>query len=262
MKLASQGVEVVRGDANDPSSLPPVFQHAWATFLVTNFWDPVQKLNPETDWMQGKTLVDAALAAGSVKFIVWSSLHDVEKISQGTLTVAHYSNKNKVEQYIRGKPNIQSAFVYAGFYTNNWVNLPPFGVPRRLENGSVVLESAIRADVAIPLIDIELDFGQFVAPLFLNPSRYNGAKILASAEYLTVPQMAHTYERVSGEKVELRQIDVSTVPIAELQQTIKLFNRYGYYLGELIEPSHALYDNLKPHSFENWLRRSNFKPHA
>jgi hypothetical protein len=104
--------------------------------------------------------------------------------------------------------------------------------------------------------------GQFVAPLFLNPSRYNGAKILASAEYLTVPQMAHTYERVSGEKVELRQIDVSTVPIAELQQTIKLFNRYGYYLGELIEPSHALYDNLKPHSFENWLRRSNFKPHA
>ena len=64
-----------------------------------------------------------------------------------------------MEQYIRGKPNIQSAFVYAGFYTNNWVNFPPFGVPRRLENGSVVLESAIRADVAIPLIDIELDFG-------------------------------------------------------------------------------------------------------
>lgn len=158
-KLSKQGVEIVQADANDVPSLQAAFRGAWGAFLVTNFWDPAQKLAHDTDWVQGKNMVDAALASGSVKFIVWSSLHDIDKVSNKKLDVPHYTNKNKVEQYIRTKP-IQSAHVYAGFYTTNWINFPPFGAPYKDQDGHVKIDTAIRADVAIPLIDIDADFGK------------------------------------------------------------------------------------------------------
>lgn len=162
-KLAEKGVEVVYGDANKPESLSAAFDGAWGAFLVTNFWDPNQGLDPETDFVQGKNLVDAAVHSGTVKFVVWSSLHDIDKASGGTLSVPHYTNKYRVEEYIRAQPGLQAAFVYAGFYAQNWVNFPPFGVPTVKED-KVVLETAVRADVALPLIDIEEDFGESQSP--------------------------------------------------------------------------------------------------
>lgn len=282
-ELAKQGVQVVKGDASDPTSLAPVFEGASAAFLVTSFWDPTAQLNPETDWIQGKILVDAAVASKTVKFIVWSSLHDVDSDAQLSLKVGHFTNKNKVEQYIRQQTSIQAAFVYPGFYMQNWVMFPPFGAPTR-KDGEVVLETAVRADVALPLIDIEQDFGKrsfsiadgahsfvadarclpgkFVAPLFAEPARFNGAKILAATEYLTVPQMAHTFEEVSGEHVHLKRLEESAVPIAELKATIQLFNRRGYYLGELLEPTLEIYKDTKFGTFKGWLQRDNFKPHS
>jgi len=166
-----------------------------------------------------------------------------------------------VEQYIRthsGTSGIQSAFVYAGFYTTNWINFPPLAAPYRTKDGRVLIESAIRADVALPVIDIDADFGQFVAPLFLDPARYNGAKILAAGEYLTVPQMAVAYTKVTGEKVTITRIAVESVGMEELKKTQQLFNAFGYYGGELLEPSHQLYDHLKLHPFEDWLKRTKF----
>jgi hypothetical protein len=177
-KLAEKGVEVVYGDANQPESLSAAFDGAWGAFLVTNFWDPNQGLDPETDFVQGKNLVDAAVKSGTVKFVVWSSLHDIDKASGDTLSVPHYTNKYRVEEYIRAQPGLQTAFVYAGFYAQNWVNFPPFGVPT-LKEDKVVLETAVRADVALPLIDIEEDFGESQ-----NPTRH--VHVFYLYEYSTV----------------------------------------------------------------------------
>lgn len=105
-----------------------------------------------------------------------------------------------------------------------------------------------------------LSLGKFVAPLFADPARFNGLDIMAATEYLTVPQMVHIYERLSGATVQLKRLDVSNVAIPELQATINLFNRYGYYTGELIEPSLAIYSNEKFGGFEGWLKRTNYKP--
>lgn len=71
--------------------------------------------------------------------------------------------------------------------------------------------------------------------------------------------MAAAYTKVTGEKVTITRIDIESVQIEELKNTQRLFNSYGYYGGELIEPSHQLYDHLKLHSFEDWLKRSHFK---
>ena len=142
--LAKSGVEVVKGDATDAQSMERAFAGAWGAFLVTSFWDPAAGLAPDTDLVQGKIMVDAAVAAG-VKFVVWSSRHDIEAISGGKLDVPHYTLKNKGEQYIRSV-GLDAAFVYAGFYSSNWINFPPLAGTQREKDGSIVIRQPLNSD--------------------------------------------------------------------------------------------------------------------
>jgi uncharacterized protein YbjT (DUF2867 family) len=59
--LAARGVEVVKADLLDPSSLRSALEAAHGAFVVTNFWDPAQ-MSRETEI--GTAAVQAARAAG------------------------------------------------------------------------------------------------------------------------------------------------------------------------------------------------------
>ena len=59
--LAARGVEVVKADLLDPSSLRSALTGAHGAFVVTNFWDPAQ-MPRETEI--GTAAVQAAHAAG------------------------------------------------------------------------------------------------------------------------------------------------------------------------------------------------------
>merc|ERR1711907_107114 len=83
--LAAKGVEVVQADISDPASFAKgsgVFDGAWGTFVVTNFWDPNSMGKEE---QQGKALVNA------------------EKVSGGTIDVLHFTAKGKVWEYVLSK---------------------------------------------------------------------------------------------------------------------------------------------------------------
>jgi hypothetical protein len=215
-------------------------------------------LAEDTDMKQGKVIADVCKAEG-VKFVVWSSLHDADSISKGTIHVPHYSEKNKVEQYIKSI-GLPAAFVYAGWYSNNLIKFPAFA-PYRDSTGSVILKQSFRPDVAVPIIHIELDFGQFVVPLFKDPKRYLNAKVLAASEYITFGQIAQEYEAVTGEHMTVIEEATENVEIAELRHTYEFFNTYGYYNGESITKSHQIYDkqDLKLHSFKQWMQFMKFK---
>ncbi|KAJ8096554.1 hscarg protein [Lipomyces tetrasporus] len=264
--LARSGIEVVEGDATDAQSMERAFAGAWGAFLVTSFWDPAAGLAHDTDLVQGKIMVDAAVAAG-VNFVVWSSLHDIEAISGGKLEVPHNTFKNKVEQYIKSVC-LDAAFVYAGFYATNWINIPLAG-PQREKDGSIVIHTPIRADVALPVIDLDADFGKFVAPAFLDPAKFHYKKVLTAAEYVTVGQMAAAYTDLTGENIVIVPIPIEDQPKTGLRATSReaglratsiLFNQYGYYAGESLEPTRLLYgDNLNLNSFKDWVRKTGFK---
>lgn len=69
---------------------------------------------------QGKAIADASVAAG-VSLLIWSSLPNITKISEGKLTaVKHFDGKAQVEEYIRTLP-ILSAFYMPGFYMQNHI---------------------------------------------------------------------------------------------------------------------------------------------
>src|ERR1700745_2423055 len=89
-KYSGKAHEVVFGDLDNVQSLKDAFKNAYGAFVVTNAWEA------EDEIAQGKNAVDAAKAAG-VEHYVWSTLPDVESISDGEFVVPHFTRKAKVD---------------------------------------------------------------------------------------------------------------------------------------------------------------------
>lgn len=71
---------------------------------------------------QGKAVADAAVVAGA-RFLIWSSLPNVTKMTEGKLSgVKHFDSKAEVETHIRGLP-IMSVFYMPAFYMQNMLSL-------------------------------------------------------------------------------------------------------------------------------------------
>jgi len=233
------------------------FAGAEFAFLLTSFWDAEEKQDPETDYRQGKIQADAAKEAG-VKFVLWASLHNVESISKGAYEVPHFTNKNKVEGYLKSI-GLEYTAIYAGWFTNNWDRFPMMA-PIREKDGSLNMPLPFRADVGLPVIDTELDFGKFALLVLQNPQKFAGKHILAATEYQTIPQIVADYTRVTGEPIKITPVSLDSVEIKELQEMYKYWDHYGYYNGELID-NDALFGKDKPelHNFGDWLKRTGFK---
>jgi hypothetical protein len=76
--------------------LSKAFKGAHAVYGVTS-WNPQAKVHDELS--DGKRMADVAEEQG-VKYFVWSSLHNAEKISNGKWPTAHFTQKNQVEEYL------------------------------------------------------------------------------------------------------------------------------------------------------------------
>jgi uncharacterized protein YbjT (DUF2867 family) len=128
LALAARGVEVVKADLLDPSSLRSALGGAHGAFVVTNYWDPAQ-MPRETEI--GKSAVQAARAAG-VKHLIWSTLPDCEKLSGGRLKVAHFSGKARVDATVKAAGFAHHTFVMAPMYFQNFLRVM---APQPLPNG-------------------------------------------------------------------------------------------------------------------------------
>jgi len=126
--LARRGVDVAKADLLDAPSLHPVLEGAYGAFLVTNFWDPAQ-MHHETEI--GAAAVRAARAAG-VKHLVWSTLPDCEKITDGRLKVVHYTDKARVDAVVAAAGFPRYTFVNAPMYFQNFLTM---NAPQPLPNG-------------------------------------------------------------------------------------------------------------------------------
>ncbi len=104
--------EVVQADLTDLNSLTNAFDNAHGVFVVTNFWEGADEVS------QGKLAIQAAKDAG-VNHFVWSTLPNVEKISNGKYDVSHFTGKAKVDELIANAGFENHTFVQPPFYFQN-----------------------------------------------------------------------------------------------------------------------------------------------
>src|SRR5213083_1207097 len=171
--LEKRGVEVVKGDLLEPSSLRAAFDGAYGAFVVTNFWDPAQ-MPRETEI--GIAAVKEARAAG-VQHVIWSTLPDAEKLSGGRLKLPHFTGKARVDAAVEASRFPRHTFVQAPFYFQNFLGLlAPQPLPNGRRGWAVPMDPAARVMHAGDVNDV----GRAVAAAFA------GGNALPNGSYLAV----------------------------------------------------------------------------
>ncbi|HEX6426109.1 MAG TPA: NmrA family NAD(P)-binding protein, partial [Niastella sp.] len=120
--LAEQGAELVRLplDLGYKKDFVKAFHGSDGVFMMTP--GIVPPANHELEL--GKQLADAAIEAG-VRHVIFSSLENVDSITEGKMFAPHFTDKANIEEYIRTLP-VTSSFIYmAFFYTNLMEFYPP-----------------------------------------------------------------------------------------------------------------------------------------
>jgi hypothetical protein len=112
------------------------------------------------------------------------------------------------------------------------------------------------------MIDIS-DTGKFIAPILLNPEKYNGKSFTCATAFYTGPQLAEEWTNVLGRKVSFVQDEpewVKTNLTEEMREQLKkalgLMDIYSYFgpTGKKdLEWTLAQMDE-KPTSWEDFLK--------
>lgn len=138
--LANSGVEVVKADLNDLSSLKKAFSGANYIFAYTDFAGIIGspevmgkfkagQLAPpigaecfKIEVQHGKNIADAAAEVPELERLIWSALAGIKKISKGKYTEAyHFDAKAAVTEYMLGKKELTGkvSTVQMGSFANN-----------------------------------------------------------------------------------------------------------------------------------------------
>ncbi|MEQ5836219.1 NmrA/HSCARG family protein [Marinobacter sp. NFXS9] len=219
--------DVIYGDLDRPESLDKALRGAYGVFAVTNAWQP------GTDEIaQCRALITSAKKQG-VEHFVWSTLPNVEAVSEGRLDVPHFTNKAKMDREVADAGFRFYSFVMPAFYYQNFVyNM----APQPQQDGTLGWTLPINPAVGIDMADIG-ELGNLVAAAFSQPEKAGQGQHLPH-----VGSRISFNEIINGFKakgIELTFTQIPAGPFAEavpggreLTQMFDWFEAHGYYGGD------------------------------
>jgi len=173
-KYSGKAHEAMYADLNDLQSLKDAFKDAYGVFVVTNIWEGADEMT------QGKNAIDAAKAT-SVQHFIWSTLPNVELISNSAFDVPHFTEKAKVAELVKSAGFNYSTFVQPPFYYQNLVGAL---APQPKQDGTTGWTLPIDpTKKTIHMSDIN-DLGKVVAGAFLQPEKVGNGNYLSLATEL------------------------------------------------------------------------------
>ena len=215
--------EVIKADLTDLSSLTEAFKGSHGVFVVTNFWEGADEI------AQGKTAIQAAKNAG-VNHFIWSTLPDVEMISNGKFDVPHFTGKAKVDELVKEAGFENYTFVQPPFYFQNLTG--QMGAQPQ-QDGSIGWTLPIDPTVkGIHMSDIN-DLGKVVAGAFLNPAKVgNGNYLSLATEFNSFNDILEAF-KANGKEYSFNQVPVEVFSsffegAGEIAQMLAYFEAHTY----------------------------------
>jgi uncharacterized protein YbjT (DUF2867 family) len=236
-KLARQGAELmsVPLEVGHKKDLVNAFRGSQGAFLMTPAIVPPATHETEL----GKQQADAAVEAG-VQHIIFSGLENVDRITGGTKFAPHFTDKAKVEEYIRTLP-ISSSFIYLAFYYTNLMEYYPPG----MDGDRLVLPIYLPGDFRAPFVDPLTATGPAILEIFSNPDKYAGKSLPVIGDIISPNEMVKTFVRVTGKKAayssaftregllrHFPEFGANELFVRELLGMAEYAVEYGYYRRE------------------------------
>lgn len=234
VNLASKGVELINIplDLGHYEDYVSAFRGSAGVFLMTPQITP-----PAThEYELGKELSDAAVEAGT-GHIIFSSLENIDKISGGKLFAPHFTDKARIEEYIRTLP-VTSSFIYMAFF---YTNLIEFYTPY-LKNDTLVFPIYLPKDFKAPFVDPQTATGPAVLEIFSKPDEYAGKAMPVIGDIVSPQEMVDSFIKVTGKKAvyssaytaeellqHFPQFSDNNDFVAELSGMVEFAVEYGYF---------------------------------
>jgi uncharacterized protein YbjT (DUF2867 family) len=190
--LAAQGVELVNLplDLGHQKKFAEAFRGSDGVFMMTPNIAP-----PAThEFELGKQLADAAVEAG-VQYVIFSSLENVDSITAGKMFAPHFTDKARIEEYIRTLP-ITSSFIYMAFFYTNLIEL----YTPKMQGDTLVFPIYLPEDFRAPFVDPITATGPAILEIFSDPGRYTGKSLPVIGDIISPQEMVNTFIRVTGKK--------------------------------------------------------------
>lgn len=234
--LAAQGVEVVKGDFNDPASLDAALAGVNGVFSMQMGSHPG---DPDTEIVTGKALIEAAGRAG-VDTVVHTSVAragDQKNFigwDEGRWEPLYWDNKAAVIDMVKAQGFRHWTILKPAMIMQNLV--PPMVesmYPSLRERGR--FETSIEPDTGIDWISAT-DIGAFAAAAFADPERFHGHEIDLAAETFTLPEVAAKIAKATGKPVSaitLSKEEALAQPYGELGYRHEMWNNVEGYKVDL-----------------------------
>jgi uncharacterized protein YbjT (DUF2867 family) len=253
-KYSGKAHEVVFGDLNNLQSLKDAFKNAYGVFVVTNFWEGADEI------AQGKNAIDAAKAAG-IEHFVWSTLPNVESISNGEFEVPHFTNKAKVDDLVRSAGFKYYTFVEPPFYFQNFLHLmAPQPKPDGSSGWTLPIDPTKKA---FHMADID-DLGKVVTGALLQQGKVGNGDYLSLATELDSFNDIIKAFKINGKEYSYSQVPVEVFSTffkgaKEIAEMLGYFEKYTY-MGpnseRQIEMAKEIANNELV-TFDEWLNKNN-----
>ena len=188
--------EVVKGDLKDLASLTEAFKNAHGVFVVTNFWEGADEI------AQGKIAIQAAKDAG-INHFIWSTLPNVEKISNGKFDVPHFTGKAKVDELVKKAGFKYYTFVQPPFYYQNFSGM--LGAQPKQDGSTGWTLPIDPTKKVIHMSDIA-DLGKVVVGAFLSPEKVGQGSYLALATELNSFNDILAIYKANGKEYSFTQV--------------------------------------------------------
>ena len=232
-KLTVQGVECVKADLNDSSSILAALKDSYAVFAVTNYWETASRA---VDVQHGRRIADACKEAG-VKHLIFSALPSAVKLSGGKLKgVQHFESKAEVAEYIesiKGKEMVATYFM-PGFYMQNIKGMISLdqasGVP-------TLFQPWDREGTKVALLDAATDTGTYVVGILEQKLEdVNGKFVQACSDWVTPGEIVEVLSEETGQKIRFQTVSADDfrglLPKAvadEMTENMLLVKDYSYF---------------------------------
>jgi hypothetical protein len=130
-----------------------------------------------------------------VQHIIFSGLENLDRITGGKKWVPHFTDKARVEEYIRSLP-VASSFIYLAFF---YTNLIEYYSPR-MDGDTLVFPIYLPADFRAPFVDPLTATGPAVLEIFDNPTLYAGKSLPVVRDIISPNEMMdlHKHHRREG----------------------------------------------------------------
>ncbi len=227
------GVEVVRGDLDDPASLTRALDGVYGVYSVQN-----SRAGAEAEIRQGINLADAAKRS-RISHFVYSS---VASADQNT-GIPHFDSKFRIEEHIRGT-GLPYTILRPVFFMENWLSMK-----ERIEGGT--LAQPLNPDTRLQMISVD-DIGWFVANAFEHSGKWRGRAADIAGDEMSMEQLAQAFGRAADRDVQYVQVpwnDFERQAGPEMTAMFRWFEDVGYH----VDISALRQEHPGLTTFERWL---------